>query len=60
MNMVGNMGGAAAGIITGWVLELLGAETGWTVNFLIFGGVYLAAVLFWLRFDATDALVHAD
>jgi MFS family permease len=60
MNMVGNMGGAAAGIVTGWVLELFGVETGWTVNFLIFGGVYLAAVLFWLRFDATDALVTED
>ncbi len=60
MNMVGNMGGAAAGIMTGWVLELFGVERGWTINFLLFGGIYLAAVLFWLRFDATDALVHAD
>jgi MFS family permease len=62
MNTVGNLGGAAAGIITGWVLELFSTnvERGWTVNFLIFGGVYVAATLFWLRFDATDVLVTED
>jgi MFS family permease len=52
MNTVGNLGGAAAGFTTGWVLERFQAQ-GWTVNFLSYGAVYVAAMLFWLRFDAT-------
>ncbi len=56
MNTIGNLGGAAAGIATGWVLDHFEPH-GWTVNFLIFGGVYVVAMLLWLRFDATKPLV---
>jgi MFS family permease len=56
MNTIGNLGGAAAGITTGLVLEQFEPH-GWTVNFLVFGGVYVLAMLFWLRFDATQPLV---
>jgi MFS family permease len=55
MNTVGNLGGAAAGITTGWVLDHF--THGWTVNFLVFGAVYIVAMLLWLRFDATKPLV---
>jgi MFS transporter, ACS family, glucarate transporter len=33
------------------------ARPGWTVNFLIFGGVYVIATLLWLRFDATKPVI---
>jgi predicted MFS family arabinose efflux permease len=56
MNTVGNLGGAAAGIATGWVLDHF--EHGWTVNFLVFGSVYVVAVVMWLRFDATKSVVR--
>jgi MFS family permease len=56
MNTIGNLGGAAAGIATGWVLDHFEPH-GWTVNFLIFGAVYVVAMLLWLRFDATKPLV---
>ena len=56
MNTIGNLGGAAAGITTGLVLEQFEPH-GWTVNFLVFGGVYVLAMLLWLRFDATQPLV---
>jgi MFS family permease len=56
MNTVGNLGGAAAGISTGWVLDHFEPH-GWTVNFLVFGSVYVLAMLLWLRFDATKPLV---
>jgi MFS family permease len=56
MNTIGNLGGAAAGIATGWVLEHFEPH-GWTINFLVFGGVYVVAMLLWLRFDATKPLV---
>ncbi len=56
MNTIGNLGGAAAGITTGLVLDYFEPH-GWTVNFLIFGGVYVAAMFLWLRFDATKAIV---
>jgi ACS family glucarate transporter-like MFS transporter len=56
MNTIGNLGGAAAGITTGLVLDYFEPH-GWTVNFLIFGGVYVAAMLLWLRFDATKPVV---
>jgi MFS transporter, ACS family, glucarate transporter len=56
MNTVGNFGGAVAGITTGLVLDLF-EPYGWTVNFLIFGGVYVVAMLLWLRFDATKSIV---
>lgn len=65
MNTVGNLGGFAAGFLTGWILDLHragapagtspadAARPGWTLNFLIFGSVYVVATLLWLRFDAT-------
>jgi MFS family permease len=55
MNTVGNMGGAAAGITTGVVLARFPAH-GWTINFVSYGAVYVAAMLLWLRFDATRPL----
>jgi MFS family permease len=61
MNTIGNLGGAFAGFCTGWVLQAFknrGQEAdGWTVNFLIFGAVYVLATLLWLRFDATKPVV---
>jgi MFS family permease len=56
MNTVGNLGGAVAGIVTGWVLDA-NKEYGWTINFLLFGGAYVVAMLLWLRFDATKPVV---
>jgi MFS family permease len=53
MNTIGNLGGAVAGFTTGWVLDFYGRETGWTINFVSFGMVYVVAVFFWLMFDAT-------
>jgi MFS family permease len=55
MNTIGNLGGAVAGYSTGLVLDYFKQDpgTGWTVNFLSFGLVYVAAALLWLRFDAT-------
>jgi MFS family permease len=53
MNTVGNLGGAAAGIVTGVILDQFGTQTGWTINFISFGAVYLMSVCMWLRFDAT-------
>jgi ACS family glucarate transporter-like MFS transporter len=59
MNTVGNLGGAAAGIATGLVLDHFEPH-GWTINFLIFGSVYVAAMFLWLCFDATKPIVPAD
>ncbi len=59
MNTIGNLGGAAAGITTGLVLDYFEPH-GWTVNFLIFGGVYVVAMFLWLRFDATKPLVSGE
>jgi MFS family permease len=56
MNTVGNLGGAAAGITTGWILDRFEPH-GWTVNFIMFGAVYVAAMFLWLGFDATKSLV---
>jgi MFS family permease len=53
MNTIGNLGGAAAGAATGWILDLYGKEVGWTINFTVFGSVYVVATLLWLAFDAT-------
>jgi MFS family permease len=53
MNTVGNLGGAAAGFVTGAILDQFGTQTGWTINFISFGAVYLMSVCMWLRFDAT-------
>jgi MFS family permease len=52
MNTVGNLGGAAAGYTTGWILRHY-AQNGWTINFISFGMVYVMSMLLWLRFDAT-------
>jgi nitrate/nitrite transporter NarK len=59
MNTIGNLGGAAAGFITGWVLDASPAR-GWTINFVMFGGVYVLACLLWLRFDATRPVVPLE
>jgi nitrate/nitrite transporter NarK len=59
MNTIGNLGGAVAGYSTGWVLDLFGTQLGWTINFLSFGLVYVAAVLLWLRFDATRQVAQS-
>ena len=59
MNTIGNLGGAAAGVTTGLVLHHF-KPNGWTVNFLLFGGVYVLAMLLWLRFDATKPVVPVD
>jgi MFS family permease len=53
MNTVGNLGGAVAGFSTGWIVDLFGEQTGWTINFISFGLVYVAAAFLWLRFDST-------
>lgn len=55
MNTVGNLGGAAAGIVTGWIVQSFPAH-GWTINVLLFGSVYVVAMLLWLRFDATKPI----
>jgi MFS transporter, ACS family, glucarate transporter len=63
MNTVGNLGGFAAGFLTGWILDLSrdnpadSTELGWTINFIIFGGVYLVATCLWFWFDATQPVV---
>jgi ACS family glucarate transporter-like MFS transporter len=59
MNTIGNLGGAAAGIATGFVLDHCQPH-GWTVNFLLFGSVYVAAMLLWLGFDATKPIGSGD
>jgi len=59
MNTVGNLGGAAAGSMTAWILKVSGGdrESGWKINFLTFGGVYVLAALLWLRFDSTKPVI---
>jgi nitrate/nitrite transporter NarK len=59
MNTVGNLGGAAAGFATGWVLDTWKGQ-GWTINFVLFGSVYVLAALLWLRFDATQPVVPPE
>jgi nitrate/nitrite transporter NarK len=56
MNTIGNLGGAVAGISTGLILDRFGNETGWTINLISFGVLYVLAVFLWLRFDATKQL----
>ncbi len=56
MNTVGNLGGFMANVITGWVLGQFVAEDkhiAWTLNFSIFGAVYVVAALMWAFFDST-------
>jgi MFS family permease len=57
MNTIGNVGGAAAGILTGVVLEA-GGIYGWTINLAVFGSVYLIAVGFWMFFDPTKPVTE--
>jgi nitrate/nitrite transporter NarK len=63
MNTVGNLGGTAAGYLTGKILDLTKPDTaaynslGWTINFTLFGGVYLVATFLWLRFDSTKPVI---
>ena len=80
MNTIGNLGGAAAGWVTGFILnqtladhakslklpveQLLAAQKaaglmpGYQISFVLFGVVYLIAVLLWLRIDATEPVVE--
>jgi len=71
MNTVGNLGGFAAGFLTGWILDLNRPEStggppsapsslGWNINFLIFGSVYLIATFLWFRFDSTKPVVPEE
>lgn len=66
MNTVGNLGGTAAGFLTGRILDMArssnepGLETanpvGWTINLIIFGSVYIVATLLWTQFDSTKPI----
>jgi MFS family permease len=54
MNTIGNLGGAVAGWLTGRILvEAADRHQGWTINFVIFGSVYVVAAFLWLRIDST-------
>jgi MFS family permease len=67
MNTVGNLGGAAAGFVTGWILKLAASNSalphadasrlGWQINLAVFTGVYVVATFTWLRIDATKPVV---
>jgi MFS family permease len=61
MNTVGNLGGAVAGALTGWILDLASSKSaGWTINFFTFAGVYVVAVFLWLMFDPTKPVAPDD
>lgn len=82
MNTVGNLGGAAAGWVTGHILQLKltayaaakgvavvdlsaaekaeGLLPGYHINFVLFGMVYMVALLFWLRIDATEPVLPVE
>lgn len=68
MNTVGNFGGFMANIVTGYVLNLYtvgidkkadlaryveASQPAWTINFSLFAGVYVVAVVLWMLFDST-------
>lgn len=63
MNTVGNLGGTAAGLLTGLILDATKPEgstinsLGWTINLAVFGGVYLVATVLWFRFDSTKPVI---
>ncbi len=81
MNTIGNLGGAATILITGYLLDhtlaahaaalgvgvkdlnptqkAAGLLPGYQLNFLIYAGVYVVAVLFWLRVDATRPVAQS-
>ena len=60
MNTVGNLGGFVAGFLSGYILDAYPGNkaTGWTINFIIFGSVYVLAVFFWMRFDSTKPVAR--
>jgi nitrate/nitrite transporter NarK len=64
MNTVGNLGGVVAGVLTGWIVETFkngaDARPGWTVNFIIFAGVYAVATVLWCFFDSTRPVVPSE
>ncbi|MFO0866089.1 MAG: hypothetical protein U0744_15825 [Gemmataceae bacterium] len=68
MNTIGNLGGFLANIVTGYVLNLYTAgiskrdnleaylnasEPAWKINFSLYAGVYVIAVVMWTLFDST-------
>lgn len=68
MNTIGNLGGVAAGFLSGFIIDqythgltlrdnrteyLDASRPGWTINFVIFGLVYVVATVLWLYFDST-------
>jgi MFS family permease len=60
MNTIGNLGGALAGVTTGWILDQFPDDRthGWAVNFTIFGAVYAVATVLWLRIDSTKPVAQ--
>jgi nitrate/nitrite transporter NarK len=69
MNTVGNLGGTAAGFLTGRILDMsrpAGAPVGtpnpdgWTINLIIFGCVYIVATFLWMKFDSTKPIFVDD
>jgi MFS family permease len=73
MNSIGNLGGVAAGFLTGRIIDFFkgnvpqgasqatildAGHTGWTVNFVSFSVVYVIAALLWLGFDATKPVAR--
>ena len=60
MNTIGNLGGAVAGVLTGWILSHFEESTkhvGWQINFITYGSVYVVGVAMWLLFDPTKPVV---
>lgn len=71
MNTIGNLGGFLANIVTGYVLNLYTAginkkenlegylnasEPAWKINFSLYAGVYVIAVIMWTLFDSTKSV----
>ena len=52
MNTCGNIGGALAGVLTGYIV----AESGWEPAFYVLSGLTLFAALIFLRIDASKPL----
>jgi hypothetical protein len=54
---------AGAGVVStsGIKAELLDASRpGWTINFIIFGSVYVVATVLWMFFDSTKPVVPEE
>jgi MFS transporter, ACS family, glucarate transporter len=73
MNTIGNLGGFAANIFTGYVLKYYTGDldktaagykdvlqNAWVANFVIFGIVYILASVLWMNFDASTPIAPAD